>query len=124
MRHLKEYENFDDLGSLHNDMRNLGLSLTQEEERMLKFIHEFGGGKDAEEFAEYLEDYYWNPEEYDIDRESEYYDAIADYFEEIEDCANFDLKGPMKMSMTSRWNLGCIERSECYGVYKKMSTYQ
>jgi hypothetical protein len=124
MNHLKEYEDFDDLNSLHRDLMGLGLSLTPDEERMLKFVGEFGGGKDPEEFAEYLEDYYLNPDEYDIDRESEYYDSIVDYFEEIEDCANFNLKGPMKHSMSSRWNLGCIERSDVFKIYIKMSSYK
>ena len=121
MKYLKEFE---DLESLHRDMRDLGLSLSEDEERMIGFIRDFGGGKDAEDFAEYLFDYYWNPEDFDIDRESKYYDCIADYFEEIEDCARFDLKGPMKHGMSSRWDLGCIEKSECYRIYKKMSSYQ
>jgi hypothetical protein len=114
MEHLKEYDSFDDLESLLRDMRGLGLSPTEEEERMLKFISQFGGGKSAEDFAEYLFDYYGNPEEFDIDRDSDYYDAIADYYEEIEDCASYNLRGPMRMGISKRWTISCLERSECY----------
>lgn len=57
MNHIKEYEDFGDIGSLHQDMRQLGLSLSEEEENMVKFISNFGGKKDPEEFAEYLLDY-------------------------------------------------------------------
>lgn len=120
MKHLKEYE---DLEDLHRNMRNLGLSLTDDEERMLKFISKFGKDKDPEEFAEYLFDYYENPEEFGIDTDSEYYDVIADYYEEIEDCLRYDLKGPMKMGVYKRWDISCLERSECYRIYKKMSSY-
>jgi hypothetical protein len=124
MKHLKEYEDFDDLEDLHRNMRDLGLTLTEDEERMLKFISQFGGGKSAEDFAEYLFDYYENPEEFDIDRDSDYYDAIADYYEEIEDCARYDLRGPMRIGVSKRWDISCLERSECYRTYKKISQYE
>lgn len=123
MEHLKEYESFDNLESLLRDMRGLGLSLTEEEERMLKFISNFGENKDPEEFAEYLFDYYERPEGFGIDRDSDYYDSISDYFEEIEHCARFDLRGPMRMGNFERWSSSCIEKTECYQTYKKMSQY-
>lgn len=69
MKYLKIYEEYSDeeLKNLLDDMRSVGQSLTEEEEDMLKFVNQFGGGKSPEEYAEYLYDYYTNPEEYDID---------------------------------------------------------
>ena len=84
MKHIKIYEDYtdDEIRDLIGDLRSVGQALTEEEEEMLKFINQFGGGKDPEEYAEYLYDYYTNPEEYDIDTDGEYYDMICYLYEE------------------------------------------
>jgi hypothetical protein len=104
-------------------MRQLGLSLSEDEENMGKFISNFGGKKDPEEFAEYLFDYYENPQEYGISSDSEYYDQIIDFYKEIENCSRFNLRGPMRVGTSKRWDETCIESSDVYKRYKKMSSY-
>jgi len=110
------------LDDLLGDLRNLGLSPTEEEIRMKKFVSQFGGGLPPGDFAEYLYDYYHHPEEYDIDEDSEYYDMIIDYYEEISQYARFNLSGPMSMGMYSRWNKEAIEEDPIYRLYQKSSS--
>jgi hypothetical protein len=45
----------------------------------------FGRGFSPKEFGEYVEDYFNNPEEYNIDIESDYYKAIETAWEQIAD---------------------------------------
>lgn len=123
MVHLKEYEDFDDLEDLLQTMKNMNLSLTKEEERMLKFIQKFGPNKSPEDFADDIFDSYEKPEEFDIDRDSDYYECISDYFGEIDHCTRFDLRGNMRKSNFGRWDSECIKKKECYQTYKKMSSY-
>ncbi len=117
---LLDSESFDDLQS---DLRGLGLTLTQEEERMLDFLNTMGGhGYSPDEFAETLYDYYHNPEEYNIGKDSDYYEQISDYFDAISGCARFNLGGPMSLGSYQRWNDSCIENSDVYKTYIKMSS--
>jgi len=117
---LLDSETFDDLQS---DLRGLSLTLTQEEERMLDFLNTMGGhGYSPDEFAEMLYDYYHNPDEYNIEEDSDYYEQISDYFDAISNCAKFDLGGPMSLGSYQRWNDSCIERSDVYKTYIKMSS--
>ena len=117
---LLDNEGFDDLQS---DLRGLGLTLTQEEERMLDFLNTMGGhGYSPDEFAEMLYDYYHNPEEYNIEEDSDYYEQISDYFDAISNCARFNLGGPMSLGTYQRWNNSCIENSDVYKTYIKMSS--
>lgn len=117
---LLDSESFDDLQS---DLRGLGLTLTQEEERMLDFLNTMGGhGYPPDEFAEMLYDYYHDPEEYNIEEDSDYYEQISDYFDAISNCARFNLGGPMSLGTYQRWNNSCIENSDVYKTYIKMSS--
>ena len=120
MKHLKEYDN----EGLLKDLRDLSLALTDDEERMLIFIEEFGADKDPEEFAEYLYDYEKNPEEFEIDSDGDYYNTISDYSWAIEDYKRFDLEGPMKMSNSERWHINKIENSDVYKLYLKISKHK
>jgi hypothetical protein len=126
MKHLKIYEDYSDeeLRDLIGDLRSVGHALTEEEEDMLIFVNQFGGGKDAESYADDLYDYYENPEEYDIDRNGDYYDMIWYLYENsVEDHARFNLSGPMRMGTYDRWNTTKIEQEPLYKLYLKMSDY-
>ena len=122
---LKESEYSDDeLKALLGDMRTVGQSLTEEEEDMLQFVNQFGGGMSAEDYAETLYDYFNNPEEYDIDKEGDYYDMIWYLYENsVEDHARFNLQGPMRMSISPNWNIDGISNEPLYKMYLKMSDY-
>jgi uncharacterized protein YejL (UPF0352 family) len=122
---LKESEYSDEeLKALLGDMRSVGQSLTEEEEDMLQFVNQFGGGMSAEDYAETLYDYYSNPEEYDIDKEGDYYDMIWYLYENsVEDHARFNLGGPMRMSVSPNWNIERISNEPLYKLYVKMSDY-
>ena len=122
---LKESEYSDDeLKALLGDMRSVGQSLTEEEEDMLKFVNQFGGGMSAEDYAETLYDYYKNPGDYDIDPEGDYYDMIWYLYENsVEDHARFNLQGPMRMSAFPNWNIDGISNEPLYKMYLKMSDY-
>ena len=112
----------DELKALLGDMRSVGQSLTEEEEDMLQFVNQFGGGMSAEDYAETLYDYYKNPGDYDIDPEGDYYDMIWYLYENsVEDHARFDLQGPMRMSMSPNWNIDGISNEPLYKMYLKMS---
>ena len=41
-KHILEWEEFDDLQSLKKDMEGLGLTLTDDEEFMMRFLEKFG----------------------------------------------------------------------------------
>ena len=122
---LKESEYSEaELKALLGDMRSVGQSLTEEEEDMLKFVNQFGGGMSAEDYAETLYDYYKNPGDYDIDPEGDYYDMIWYLYENsVEDHARFDLQGPMRMSMSPNWNIGGISNEPLYKMYLRMSDH-
>jgi hypothetical protein len=120
MRHIKIYENYsdDELEGLLGDMRSVGQSLTEEEEDMLQFVNQFGGGMSAEDYAETLYDYYKNPGDYDIDPEGDYYDMIWYLYENsVEDHARF---GSRRMAI---WNIGGISNEPLYKMYLRMSDH-
>ena len=121
-KHILEWEEFDDLQSLKKDMEGLGLTLTDEEEIMMGFLKEFGSSElSPEEFAEYIYDYATSPEEYGIDTESEYFESIEMYLDDIMGCSRGDFSSPMyKHGATARWNLNCIRESEVYKTYLKV----
>lgn len=126
MKHIKLYEDYsnEELEDLFSDLKNLGLALTEEEMGMLKFINQFGGGKDPEEYAEYLYDYYTNPEEYDIDTDGEYYDMICYLYEEsVSNHSRYNLGGPMRMGAYDRWDTAKIANEPLYKMYIKMSDH-
>jgi hypothetical protein len=122
---IKESEYSDEeLKDLLGIMRSVGQSLTEEEEDMLQFVNQFGGGMSAEDYAETLYDYYKNPGDYGIDPEGDYYDMIWYLYENsAEDHARFDLSGPMRMSNFQRFSLASIENEPLYKLYLKMSDY-
>jgi hypothetical protein len=122
---LKESEYSDDeLKALLGDMRSVGQSLTEEEEDMLQFVNQFGGGMSAEDYAETLYDYYKNPGDYGIDPEGDYYDMIWYLYENsVEDHARFNLQGPMRMSAFPNWNIDGISNEPLYKMYLKMSDH-
>ena len=122
---LKESEySEDELKALLGDMRSVGQSLTEEEEDMLQFVNQFGGGMSAEDYAETLYDYYKNPGDYDIDPEGDYYDMIWYLYENsVEDHARFNLQGPMRMGEFERWYTSRIEQEPLYKMYLKMSDH-
>ena len=100
MKHIKIYEEYsdDEIKSLISNLRTVGQALTEEEEDMLKFVSQFGGGMSAEDYAEGLYDYFTNPEEYEIDKEGDYYDMIWYLYENsVEDHARFNPNGPMRI---------------------------
>jgi len=127
MKHLRGYPVFinekgDDkeLMDLLKDMQGLGLTLTDEEKDMLDFVNQFGGGMSAEDYAETLYDYFTNPEEYEIDKEGDYYDMIWYLFENsVEDHA----RCPSAMVAYHRWDTSSIEQEPLYKLYIKMSNY-
>ena len=123
MKHIKLYEEYsdDEIKSLVGDLRGVGLELTEEEKEMKKFINQFGGGMDAEGYAEYLYDYYNNPEEYDIDEDGDSYAMICDLYGDISDFARFNLSGPMRMGNYNRWYTDKIEETPSYQLYLRMS---
>jgi hypothetical protein len=126
MKHLKLYEDYtdDEIRDLIGDLRSVGQALTEEEEEMLKFINQFGGGKDPEEYAEYLYDYYTNPEDYDIDTDGEYYDMICYLYEEsVSNHSRYNLGGPMSMGTYDRWDTAKIANDPLYKMYIKMSDH-
>lgn len=126
MKHIKIYEDYsdDELKDLLGDMRSVGQSLTEEEADMLKFVHHFGGNKSPEEYAEYLYDYYTNPEEYDIDPDGDYYDMVWYLYENsVEDHARFNLSGPMRMGTYQKWDEKGISEEPLYKMYLKMSDH-
>jgi hypothetical protein len=122
---LKESEySEDELKALLGDMRSVGQALTEEEEDMLKFVNQFGGGMSAEDYAETLYDYFNHPQEYDIDPEGDYYDMIWYLYENsVQDHARFNLGGPMRMSVSPNWNIERISNEPLYKLYIKMSDY-
>ena len=126
MRHIKIYEEYseEELRNLLDDMRSVGQSLTEEEADMLKFVNQFGGGMSPEDYADYLYDYYKNPEEYDIDPEGDYYDMIWYLYENsVEDHARFNLSGPMRMGTYQKWDEKGISEEPLYKMYLKMSDH-
>ena len=126
MKHIKIYEEYSDeeLRDLLGDLRSVGQALTEEEEEMLKFSNQFGGGKDPEEYAEYLYDYYTNPEEYDINTDGEYYDMICYLYEgSVSGHARYNLRGPMSMGTYERWDTDKIANEPLYKLYIKMSDH-
>lgn len=121
---LSESYSDEELRDLLGSMRSVGQSLTEEEEDMLKFVHHFGGGMSPEDYADYLYDYYKNPEEYDIDREGDYYDMIWYLYENsVEDHARYNLGGPMRMGSYQRWDEKGISEEPLYKMYLKMSDH-
>ena len=122
---LKESEySEDELKALIGDMRSVGQSLTEEEEDMLQFVNQFGGGMSAEDYAETLYDYYKNPGDYGIDPEGDYYDMIWYLYENsVEDHARYNLSGPMRMGEFERWYTSRIEQEPLYKMYLKMSDH-
>lgn len=119
---LSEGDDLDDLDDLISNFQNLGINMTDEEIQMEKFIEQFGRGKDPEEWAEYLFDYYHNPAEYDIEEDSEYYEQICQFYEDsVEPHKRFDLHGPMRIGNYQRFDLDSIEETPEYKLYKTMS---
>ena len=121
---LSESYSDDEIRDLIGDLRSVGQALTEEEEEMLKFINQFGGGMDPEDYAEYLYDYYTNPKDFDIDEDGDYYDMIRYLYENsVEDHARYNLSGPMRLGFNDRWDTSKIEQEPLYKLYIKMSNY-
>jgi hypothetical protein len=121
---LSESYSDDEIKSLLGDLRSVGHSLTEDEEDMLKFVNQFGGGMGPEDYAEYLYDYYTNPEDFDIDEDGDYYDMIWYLYENsVEDHARFNLSGPMRIGSYNRWDTDKIAQEPLYKLYLKMSGY-
>jgi len=115
----KDGENLRDLIST---LQDLGFSATPREIEMKKFISDFGANKDSEEWAEYLDDYYHNPEEYSIDTNSNYYGLICKFYEDsVEPHARFILSGPMRMMTFDRFDYDRISETPEYKLYSRMS---
>jgi|694.fasta_scaffold52151_5 hypothetical protein len=120
-KHILEYEEFDDLDSLKKDMQGLSLSLSDDEQDMLDLI-KFLGHEELTpyEFADYLYDYANNPEDYGIDRDSEEFEIIEYFMEDVSACARYSLTGPMKYGDYKRWDTNCILKSDVYQLYLRM----
>jgi hypothetical protein len=115
----KDGENLRDLIST---LQDLGFSATPREIEMKKFISDFGANKNSEEWAEYLDDYYRNPEEYSIDTNSDYYGLICKFYEDsVEPHARFILYGPMGWSTFDRFDYDRISETPEYKLYSRMS---
>jgi len=67
-----------------------------------------GTGFTPKEFGEYIEDYFKNPDEYDIDTESQYYEAIEAAWSEIAD----EARRPV-------WQKVTVEASSIFKAYEK-----
>ena len=121
---LEESYSDEELRDLLGDMRSVGQSLTEEEADMLKFVHHFGGNKSPEEYAEYLYDYYTNPEEYDIDPDGDYYDMVWYLYDNsVEDHARYSSGSPMRMGTYQKWDEKGISEEPLYKMYLKMSDH-
>jgi hypothetical protein len=115
----KDGENLRDLIST---LQDLGFSATPREIEMKKFISDFGANKNSEEWAEYLDDYYRNPEEYSIDTNSDYYGLICKFYEDsVKPHARFILHGPMGWSTFDRFDYDRISETPEYKLYLRMS---
>jgi len=115
----KDGENLRDLIST---LQDLGFNATPREIEMKKFISDFGANKNSEEWAEYLDDYYRNPEEYSIDTNSDYYGLICKFYEDsVEPHARFILHGPMGLSTFDRFDYDRISETPEYKLYSRMS---
>jgi len=101
----------------------LGIFVFEDQIQMKKFVEQFGRGKDPEEWAEYLFDYYHNPYEYDIEEDSEYYEQICQFYEDsVDPHKRFDLHGSaMRIGQYQRFDLDDIEKTPEYKLYKVMS---
>lgn len=114
----------EELKDLLGDMRSIGQSLTEEEEDMLKFVNQFGGGMSPEDYADYLYDYFKNPEDYDIDPEGDYYDMIWYLYENsVEDHARYSSGSSMRMGTYQKWDEKGISEEPLYKMYLKMSDH-
>lgn len=121
---LSESYSDEELKSLLGDMRSVGQSLTEEEEDMLRFVNQFGGDMSPEDYAETLYDYFQNPEEYDIDKEGDYYDMIWYLYENsVEDHARYSSGSPMRMGTYQKWDEKGISEEPLYKMYLKMSDH-
>ena len=121
---LSESYSDEELKALLGDMRSVGQSLTEEEEDMLEFVNQFGGGMTPDDYAETLYDYFTNPEEYGIDKEGDYYDMIWYLYENsAEDHSRYNLSSPMKTGIYARWDTTKIAQEPLYKLYLKMSDY-
>lgn len=126
MRHISLYEDYSDneIRSLLANMQSLDLALTDDEKDMLEFVVQFGTGKSPEEYAEYLYDYYENPNEYDIDPDGEYYDMICYLYEEsVASHSRYSSGSPMRMGTYQKWDENGIAEEPLYKLYLKMSDY-
>jgi len=61
-----------------------------------------------EEFADYILDYYHNPDEYNIDKESDYYIAIEDAYNDIKE-----------YYVWGEWNVSQVRKSQSYKDYNE-----
>ena len=121
---LSESYSDDEIRDLIGDLRSVGQALTEEEEEMLKFVNQFGGGMDPEDYAEYLYDYYTNPKDFDIDEDGDYYDMISYlYGDSVDSHKRYNLSGPMKIGSYNRWDTDKIAQEPLYKLYLKMSDY-
>ena len=89
----------------------LNQSTSQDKEDAMTLATGLGKGFTSKEFGEYIEDYFKNPTEYEIDVDSEYYDAIEAAWGQIADEARIPV-----------WQKVTVEASPIFKEYSKMKT--
>ena len=87
----------------------LNQSTSQDKEDAMTLATGLGKGFTSKEFGEYIEDYFKNPTEYEIDIDSEYYDAIEAAWGQIADEARIPV-----------WQKVTVEASPIFKEYSKM----
>ena len=87
----------------------LNQSTSQDKEDAMTLATGLGKGFTSKEFGEYIEDYFKNPTEYEIDVDSEYYDAIEAAWGQIADEARIPV-----------WQKVTVEASPIFKEYSKM----
>lgn len=88
-----------------------GISDPQDKEDAKILSKNLGKGLTAKEFGEYIEDYFKNPADYDINVDSEYYEAIEATWGQIAD----ENRMPV-------WQKATVESSPIFKEYSKMAT--
>lgn len=106
---FEELESTDDLDDVFGKGKEY---LEKSEAEML--ADSFGKNLEPEEFAEYVDDYYENPEKYKIDIYSKYYDAIVSAHDEIHPSTSEEFAKRLY------WTKDKVKNSKIYQEYVKL----
>lgn len=105
-------KNYDELILFFTELE---IYVFDEQLQMKKFLEQFAEGLDPYQWAEYLYDYYHNPEEYSIEEDSEYYDQICEFYEN-------SVQPHELRRYYSRFDENSIAKTPEYKLYREMSS--